>query len=129
MDAAVEKGRIQGQMVSRVQISRKTEENSPSVNVSLVDKPGELPLGQHGVVKVESCVFPDVRLPEAQGINYPIELLITIMVLCGSESVGHTLQAVYYGTGKVIRWVDSGEKRRKNSLEIICWLCFGPYKA
>lgn len=35
------------------------------------------------------------------------------MVLGGSESVGHTLQAVYYGTGKVIRWVDSG-KRKKN---------------
>lgn len=39
------------------------------------------------------------------------------MVLGGSESVGHTLQAVYYGTGKVIRWVDSG-KRKKTSLEI-----------
>lgn len=97
--------------------ARKTEENPPSVHVSLLDEPGEFPLGQHGVVEVESCVLPDVRLPEAQGINDPVELLVTIMVLRGSERMGHALQAVYYGTGKVVGWVDAGKRRKENKLE------------
>lgn len=53
------------------------------------------------------------------------------MVLGGSESVGHTLQAVYYGTGKVICWVDSGKRRRKKHIRnlIIYSLCFDPNKS
>lgn len=93
--------------------ARKTEENTPSVHVSLLHKPGELPLGQHSVVEVESGVFPDVRLPEAQGLDDPVELLVTVVVLCGSERMGHALQAVYYGTGEVIGRVDAGKRRRK----------------
>lgn len=97
-----------------ISTTRKTEENTPSVHVSLLDEPGEFPLGQHGVVEVESRVLPDVRLPEAQGIDDPVELLIPIMVLRGSERMGHALQAVYYGTGEVIGWVDAGKKEEKN---------------
>lgn len=81
--------------------------NLPSFDVSLVDKPSELPLGQHCVVEVESGVLPDVGLPEAQGVDYPVELLVTIVVLCGPQSVCHTLQTVHNGAGKVICWVDS----------------------
>lgn len=84
--------------------------NSPSLNVSFVDKPRELPLGQHRVVEVEPGVLPDVRLPEAQRVDYPVELLVAVVVLCGPESVGHTLQAVHDGAGEVICWVDSGEE-------------------
>lgn len=87
--------------------------NLPSINVSLVDKPGELPLGQHCVVKVESGVLPDVGLPEAQGVDYPVELLVTVVVLSGPESMGHTLQTVHDGTGKVVCWVNSGKKKKR----------------
>lgn len=84
--------------------------NPPAINVSLVNKPGELPLGQHSVVEIQSGVLPDVRLPEAQGINYPVELLVTVMVLRGPESMSNTLQAVHDGAGKVVRWVDAGKQ-------------------
>lgn len=91
---------------------RRTGSNAPSVHVSLLHEPGELPLGQHGVVEVEPGVLPDVGLPEAQGLDDPVELLIAIVVLGGSESVGHALQAVHDGTGKVIGRVDAGERRQ-----------------
>lgn len=81
--------------------------NPPSIDISLVNKPGELPFGQHRVVEVQSGVFPDVRLPDAQGVDYPVELLVTIVVLGGPKSMSHTLQAVHNGAGKVVCWVDS----------------------
>lgn len=84
--------------------------NSPSIDVPLVHKPGQLPLGQHGVVEVESGVLPDVGFPEAQGFDDPVELLVAIVVLGGPESVGHTLQAVHNRAGKVIGGVDAANK-------------------
>lgn len=84
--------------------------NPPSINVSLVDKPGELPFGQHSVVEVQSGVLPDVRFPDVQGVDKPVELLIAIMVLCGPKSMSHALQAVHNGTGKVVCWIDSGRE-------------------
>lgn len=70
---------------------KKPKPNSPSINISLVNKPGELPLGEHRVVKVESGILPDVGLPKAQSIDYPVELLVTIMILSGPKSMGNTL--------------------------------------
>lgn len=84
--------------------------NLPSVHVSLLHKPGELPLGQHGVVEVESGVLPDVRFPDAQGVDEPIELLVTVVVLGGPEGMGHALQTVHNGAGKVVGRVDSEGK-------------------
>lgn len=51
------------------------------------------------------------------------------MVLCGSERMGHALQAVYYGTGKVVGRVDAGKRRRRkkeNPAEIRSSPCFHP---
>lgn len=79
--------------------------NSPAVYVALIHKPGEFPLREHGVVEVEPSVLPDVGFPQTQGIDYPVELLISVVVLCGAESVGHTLNAVYDGAGEVVRGV------------------------
>jgi len=80
----------------------------PSIHVSLLHEPGELSLGQHGVVEVEPSILPDVRLPEAQRVNHPVELFIAVVVLCGPEGVGHPLQAVHDGAGEVVCWVHPG---------------------
>lgn len=85
--------------------SQSNKPNSPSIHVSLVDEPGELPLGEHSVVEVEPGVLPDVGPPEVQGVDHPVELLIAVVVLCGPQGVGHPLHAVYDGAGKVVRWV------------------------
>ena len=77
----------------------------PSVHVALVHEPGELPLGQHGVVEVEPGILPDVGLPEAQRVDNPVELVVAVVVLGGPEGVGHPLQAVHDGAGKVVRRV------------------------
>lgn len=82
----------------------------PPVHISLIDKPGEFPFGQHCVVEVEPGILPDVGLPDAKSFNKPVELLVTVMVLSGPESMSDPLQTVHNGAGKVVRWVDSGRK-------------------
>lgn len=109
-------------------LKAKILSNSPSFNVSLLHKPGKLPLREHGVVEVEPGVLPDVRLPDAQGVDDPVELVVAIVILCGPESVGHALQTVHYGTGKVVRWVDSGGKGVAEGYIALCILNSGRKK-
>ena len=51
----------------------------PPINYSLINQPGELPLGHHRVGQVQPGVSPDVRLPQAQGINEPVELIVPVV--------------------------------------------------
>lgn len=94
----------------RGKLLNSSRTHSPSFDVSLLHKPGELPLREHGVVEVESGVLPDVRLPDAQGVDEPVELLVAVVVLGGPEGMGHALQTVHDGTGKVVCRVDSEGK-------------------
>lgn len=48
-----------------------------------------------------------MRFPDAQSVDDPVELLVAVVVLSGPESVGHTLETVHNGAGKVVGWVDS----------------------
>lgn len=98
--------------------------NLPSVDVSLLHEPGELPLGEHRIVEVESGVLPDVRLPDAQGVDEPVKLLVAVVILGGPESVGHSLQTVHDGTGEVICRIDSGRTRSGRSLNSFSFCIF-----
>lgn len=51
-----------------------------------------------------------MRFPDAEGVDDPVELLVAVVVLGGPESVGHALQTVHDGAGKVIGRVDSEGK-------------------
>lgn len=90
-------------------------ENSPSIHIALIHKPGEFPLREQSVVEIEPSVFPDVGLAQPQGIDYPVVLLITVVVLCGAERMGHILNAVYNGAGKVIRGVHPRTREQEMS--------------
>ena len=93
-------------------IGNGSSDNSPAIHIALVHKPCEFPLGEHGIVEIEAGILPDVRLTQPQGFNHPVELLISIMVLSGTKSMGHALYAVYDGAGKVICGVNPGEKEK-----------------
>lgn len=90
--------------------------NSPAFHIALIHKPGEFPLRQQSVVEIEPSILPNVGLPQPQGIDYPVELLVSVVVLCGAESMGHTLNAVYDRAGEVICGVHSSTREQETSL-------------
>ena len=80
--------------------------DSPVRDYSLFDKPPQLSLGQNSVLEVEATVFVHVGLPDAQSLAEPRVLRVSVMVLCSPQGMGHALQAVHDGTGKVIDGID-----------------------
>ena len=56
----------------------------------------------HGICHAESGVGVDVRLPEAQSVDEPEELLVPVHVLRRPQGMGHSLDAVHDGASKVV---------------------------
>lgn len=83
----------------------------PAIHIALVDKPSELPLGEHSVVKIESGVLPDVRFTQTNGIYYPVELLVSVVVLSGTQGMRHPLNTVHNGARKIVCGIHSGWRK------------------
>ena len=85
----------------------------PSGDYPLLHKPPKLPLREDCVLKVEATVLIHIRLPDVQVLAEPAVLGITIVVLSGTQGVGHTFNTVHYGTGKVVGGINPREGGRK----------------
>lgn len=83
----------------------------PALDEPVVDNPPQLPLGQDSVGHVEAGVFVDVRLSEAQGVEDPEVLLVTVVVLGRTQGVGHAFQAVHDWAREIVRRINSGKKK------------------
>ena len=77
-------------------------ERLPSVDVALLDEPGELALGQDRVGHAEAGVVPDVRPAQAQRLEEPAVLDVAVVVLGGAQRVRHPFDAVHDRARKVI---------------------------
>lgn len=75
--------------------------------MSLVNEPSELTLGQHCVGHVEPRVLPDVEFAQAQRVDEPVELVVSVVVLHSTQAVGHTLYTVHNRAGKVVCGIHS----------------------
>lgn len=71
-----------------------------------VDDLGELALGEEGADEVDARKVPELDGAEVEGGEEPLVLGVAVGVLGGAERVGHALDAVDYGAGKVVRGVD-----------------------
>lgn len=83
--------------------------HAPSIYQSFVHEPGKFSLGQHRVVEIQPTILPNIRLPDAQSFNDPVELLVSVVVLCGPQGVRDAFDAVHDGAGEVIGRVDTGK--------------------
>ena len=89
----------------------------PPLHQSSLHKPGQLSLGQDRVDEAEAAVVPDVHPREARPhrllcCENPVELVLPVLVLAGSECVCDALQRVHKWAGTVVGWVHLQSVRR-----------------
>lgn len=70
--------------------------------MTLCHEPGEFPFTQQSVLEVESTVLPDVNVSQSEFLEKPEVLVVSVVVLGGTEGVGDPLNRVYYGAGEVV---------------------------
>lgn len=53
------------------------------------------------------AVLPNVGFPEAERVDEPVELRVSVVVLHGAQHVRHALYRVHDRAREVVCWVDS----------------------
>ena len=71
------------------------------------------------VCQIKPGVGVDVWLPESDSVNEPVELLVPVHVLGGAKGVGHTLDTVNDGTGKVVGGVNLKTRKLISSVRTL----------
>ncbi len=68
----------------------------------MLDKHKQVSLKDYRVCEVESGVCVDVGLPETNGVNEPVELLVPVHVLGCAQGMSNSLDTIDNRTGKIV---------------------------
>lgn len=74
----------------------------PPVNIAIVHEPSQLPLRENSIHKIDLSVCQDVDDAQAHLLLQPMILLITVIVLSGTQRMRHTLNRVHNRASEVV---------------------------